>query len=256
MPTAILVDGGFYIKRYREIFQNGSNGYNGSPDQVAKYLFKMALDHLQDHDGQRRELYRIFFYDCAPFMRTRVHPISGEDFDFSRTEEAAFRRGLHDELKRLRKLALRLGHLVEGRGWQISGDKTRALLAGEIDAAELEFKDVFFDFRQKGVDMKIGLDIASLAYKRLVDQIILVAGDSDFVSAAKLARREGIDFVLDPMWHPIHPSLLEHIDGLRSTCPRPSATGQASPQSEPGSTQPTPEEQQEAAFAAHTHEKG
>ncbi len=27
-----------------------------------------------------------------------------------------------------------------------------------------------------------------------IDQIILIAGDSDFVPAAKLARREGIDF--------------------------------------------------------------
>jgi uncharacterized LabA/DUF88 family protein len=253
MPTAILVDGSFYIKRYREIFQNDSNGPNGSPDQVAKYLFKMALDHLSDHDGQRRELYRIFFYDCAPFMHTRVHPISGENFDFSRTEEAGFRRRLHDELRRLRKLALRLGHLGEGRGWQISGAKTRALLAGDIETADLEYNDVFFDFRQKGVDMKIGLDIASLAYKRLVDQIILVAGDSDFVSAAKLARREGIDFVLDPMWHPIHSSLLEHIDGLRSTCPRPPAPEQDSP---PEGGQPTPQEQQEAAFAAHSNGKG
>lgn len=252
MPTAILVDGSFYIKRYREIFQNDANGSNGLADQVAKYLFKMALDHLNDHDGQRRELYRIFFYDCAPFMQARMHPISGENFDFSRTEEAGFRRRLHDELKRLRKLALRLGHLGEGRGWQISSAKTRALLAGDIEAADLEYNDVFFDFRQKGVDMKIGLDIASLAYKRLVDQIILVAGDSDFVSAAKLARREGIDFVLDPMWHPIHPSLLEHIDGLRSTCPRPPAPGQDAP---PGGAQPTPEEQQEAAFAAHSNGK-
>jgi len=47
--------------------------------------------------------------------------------------------------------------------------------------------------------MKIGLDISSLAYKKSVDQIILIAGDSDFVPAAKLAQREGIDFVLDPM---------------------------------------------------------
>ncbi len=47
--------------------------------------------------------------------------------------------------------------------------------------------------------MRIGLDIASLAYKKQIDQIILIAGDSDFVPAAKLARREGIDFILDPM---------------------------------------------------------
>ena len=69
--------------------------------------------------------------------------------------------------------------------------------------------------------MKIGLDIASLAYKRLVDQIILIAGDSDFVPAAKHARREGIDFVLDPMWHTIKPSLNEHIDGLHSCVSKP-----------------------------------
>ena len=53
--------------------------------------------------------------------------------------------------------------------------------------------------KQKGVDMRIGVDIASLAYKKQVNQIILIAGDSDFVPAAKLARREGIDFVLDPL---------------------------------------------------------
>ena len=39
--------------------------------------------------------------------------------------------------------------------------------------------------------------------------------------AAKLARRERVDFVLDPMWLSIHPSRNEHIDGLRSTCPDP-----------------------------------
>lgn len=64
--------------------------------------------------------------------------------------------------------------------------------------------------------MKIGIDIASLAYKKQVDQIILISGDSDFVPAAKLARREGIDFVLDPLWASIKPNLHEHIDGLRS----------------------------------------
>ena len=53
--------------------------------------------------------------------------------------------------------------------------------------------------KQKGVDMNIGLDIASLAYKKQGDQIVSIAGDSDFVPAAKLARRESIDFILNPM---------------------------------------------------------
>lgn len=45
---------------------------------------------------------------------------------------------------------------------------------------------------------------------------MLIAGDSDFVPAAKVARREGIDFILDPMFNNINKDLQEHIDGLRS----------------------------------------
>ena len=60
-----------------------------------------------------------------------------------------------------------------------------------------------------------------MAYKKTVNRIILVSGDGDFVPAAKLARREGIDFILDPMWNAINPLLHEHIDGLKSTCLNP-----------------------------------
>lgn len=42
------------------------------------------------------------------------------------------------------------------------------------------------------------------------------AGDSGFVPAAKVARRPGIDFIVDPMWANISESLPEHIDGLWS----------------------------------------
>ena len=47
--------------------------------------------------------------------------------------------------------------------------------------------------------------------------IVIIAGDSDFVPAAKLARREGIDFILDPMGANIDPTLFEHIDGLEDS---------------------------------------
>ena len=65
--------------------------------------------------------------------------------------------------------------------------------------------------------MRIGLDIASLTYKKLVDRIILIAGDSDFVPAAKLARREGVDFILDPLNRIIRADLQEHVDAVRTT---------------------------------------
>lgn len=64
--------------------------------------------------------------------------------------------------------------------------------------------------------MRIGIDISSLAFKHQVNQIILVSGDSDFVPAAKQARREGIDFILDPMRSTIKDDLFEHIDGIHT----------------------------------------
>lgn len=101
------------------------------------------------------------------------------------------------------------------------GDRLKNLLAGNIAVKDLTESDVLYQTSQKGVDMKIAIDITSLAFKRHVNRIILAAGDGDFVPAAKLARREGIDFILAPMFNNINPSLHEHIDGLDSRCPRP-----------------------------------
>jgi uncharacterized LabA/DUF88 family protein len=134
---------------------------------------------------------------------------------------ASWRLAFHDELRRLRKVALRLGYLNDRSGhWALRPDKLKALLGRQITVEELVEADAKYEVRQKGVDMRIGLDIASMAYKKQVDQIILVAGDSDFVPAAKLARREGIDFILDPMWASIRDDLHEHIDGLCSVFDR------------------------------------
>ncbi|MCG3356849.1 NYN domain-containing protein, partial [Neisseria meningitidis] len=68
-------------------------------------------------------------------------------------------------------------------------------------STQITENDVVLDVKQKGVDMRIGLDISSITLKKQADKIILFSGDSDFVPAAKLARREGIDFILDPMWN-------------------------------------------------------
>ena len=126
-----------------------------------------------------------------------------------------------EELKKKRKFALRLGHLADSQcGYRLGKDIVKQLCAGKRKFEDLSEDDFQLDIVQKGVDMKIGLDIASLAYKKQVDQIILISGDSDFVPAAKLARREGIDFILDPMRATIRPDLFEHIDGIRSCIDR------------------------------------
>ena len=69
--------------------------------------------------------------------------------------------------------------------------------------------------------MRLGLDIASITLKSQADTIVLVTGDADFVPAAKLARREGLRVVLDPLWQNVKPDLFEHIDVLRSGYGRP-----------------------------------
>lgn len=87
---------------------------------------------------------------------------------------------------------------------------------GDLAVSDLTDNDFSPAFRQKGVDMRIGLDIASITLKRQANVIILVAGDADFIPAAKLARREGANFILDPLWQNVPHELLKHIDGLRS----------------------------------------
>ncbi|BBD78797.1 NYN domain-containing protein [Aerosticca soli] len=216
--TAILVDGAFFLARYRKVWADRDPN---DARTVAKTVFGMALEHLKALDRPRESLYRIFFYDCPPLDKTLTKPISGEAFDFSRTNAATFRRELHDQLRRQRKLALRLGRLVDRGEWQLKRNAYQQLHDAELEWEDLTDEHFEPDMRQTQIDMKIGLDIATLTYKRLVDQIILVAGDAGFVPAAKLARYEGIDVILDPMWQGISADLHEHIDGLQSVCPRP-----------------------------------
>lgn len=104
-----------------------------------------------------------------------------------------------NELKKKRKVALRIGELKDNNNWHLYPRVVKELLSGKKTLEELTEGDVCLETRQKGIDMKIGVDITSLALKKFVDTIVLFSGDSDFVPAAKLARREGIDFILDPI---------------------------------------------------------
>jgi uncharacterized LabA/DUF88 family protein len=229
MSTAILIDGGFLLRRFRACYPKRDHT---DPQVVARTAFELALSHLEEKNHVRHDLYRIFFYDCPPLLKLAHRPVTRTAINFAKTPQAVFRLALHDELRKLRKVALRLGHLMDHAEWRLKDGKLKQLLGGTLQFQSLTDDDFEYEAAQKGVDMRIGIDISSLSFKRQVDQIVLVAGDSDFVPAAKLARREGIDFILDPLWHPIHPSLHEHVDGVRSTCPNPSLARAA--------TQPTP----------------
>ena len=215
--VAVLVDGGFFLKRYVALNKHKKTFDRFDYKKTATDIHKAANAHVKKGD----ELYRVFFYDCPPLTKKTQNPISQKAVDFSKSDTYAFRCGLFEELKKKRKVALRLGELRDGLRWTFTPDTGDRLLKNKMTHADLDENSVFYDVHQKGVDIKIGIDITTLAYKQLVQQIVLISGDSDFVPAAKLARREGIDFILDPMWNPVSPALYEHIDGLNSTSPKP-----------------------------------
>jgi uncharacterized LabA/DUF88 family protein len=212
VKIAVLIDGGFFVKRFNSLY-NKDRKMPGA--QVADYLYTMAMKHV----GNNNTLYRIFYYDCLPLDKKVHNPISKKLVDYSLTDEYKFRMDLLETLKQKRKVALRIGTLKDNHNWQIYPGRVKELLSGKKKLEDLKDSEIYLDVQQKGIDMKIGVDIATLALKKFVDTIVLFSGDSDFVPAAKLARREGIDFILDPMQANVEPQLFEHVDGITSLGP-------------------------------------
>lgn len=223
--VAIMVDGAFYQKRANILFGRPAPVGPVTAEDRANELVKYCNRHLhkdKDKDGEECSLYRLFYYDCPPSEKVIYHPLTQRPVSLKSTPLYTWSKDFHSALASKRKVALRMGELLESAaGYSITQDAVKKLCRKEIGVDDLTESDFYLDIQQKGVDMRIGLDIASIAYKRLVDRIILIAGDSDFVPAAKHARREGIDFILDPMWHTIKPSLNLHIDGLASCVSKP-----------------------------------
>ncbi len=228
MATAILVDGAFFLRRFKHCFPDHDRN---DPKSVAHGLGLLAYWHLAyrigpseltekiaKHNfqlGESSEFYRIFFYDCPPLTKRMHLPLSHKSIVFGKTEDAKFRLALHEEIQKLRKVAVRLGRLNDTSKWRLTEHATARLIEAPSEFVATD-RDFEIDTKQKGVDMRLGLDVASLAFKKQVDQIVIVAADADFVPAAKLARREGIDVVLDRMGdHRAAKDLIEHVDSIR-----------------------------------------
>lgn len=232
MPTAIVVDGAYFLRRFRNRYPSLDPN---SPVEVCLGVMWLAATHIaardsfspsdylkDDGEGKRflfdwaetPAFYRLFFYDCPPLAKRTQLPISKRGLDLGRTETAKARTAIHNQLLTIRKVALRLGRLNEKFGWRVKPEAASRWISS-MDEIKPSDDDFEIDTVQKGVDMRLGLDVASMAFKRQVDQIVLVAGDADFVPAVKLARREGIDVVLDPMGGTPAKDLVANVDGVR-----------------------------------------
>lgn len=181
--TTILIDGGWFAPVLSKAL--GLKQRYPSPQAV----YEHAISILKEDEI----LYRIFYYDSKPYDKGKKHPLSGEMKDFAQTISYKARETFLRSLGKMPQVALRLGE-VRFRGWELSPKWKRKVIKDHI--AEIQTNDIMPAFEQKGVDMRIGVDITTLALKKLVDRIILLSHDTDMLPAMKLARVEGIQICL------------------------------------------------------------
>jgi uncharacterized LabA/DUF88 family protein len=184
----ILIDGGFLRVRTHLAHQ----------DYDPEFIEKFA----QCCKANDEEILRVLYYDCAPYAGTVKLPVSGNKYTFNGSS-----RWL-DDLASRDLFAVRRGVL------KFRGYKPKHI---PVSAASLTDADFVPDFEQKGVDMRIGLDIAAYSASNCVERIVLVSGDTDCVPAMKCGRKAGLQVVIIELPNcRIAPELVAHSDYKRS----------------------------------------
>lgn len=190
MKVAVLIDGGFL----RHMARCAGHKYN--PDFIEAFA-RQCIRRDEDEF-----LFRVLYYDCPPYTGTVRLPVSGASKEYSRSDE-----WLHD-LSRRDLIAVRRGVL------KFRGFNPKRIPVGD---APLEDKDFESVFEQKGVDMRIGLDIALFSSSRSVERIILVSNDTDCIPAMKHGRKAGLQVVIAAIPDcPVTKELLAHCDYRRA----------------------------------------
>lgn len=163
----VLLDGGhlrIYLKK-------------GNKPVTADYMERVGLASALATE----EIIRILYYDCALFNGTTKRPVSRTLETHSQATPL-----LHD-LAQKDLFAVRRG-VLKFRGYVLK--KYHQPSSPPVDA------DFVPKFEQKGVDMRIGLDMATIAANRSVELIALMTNDTDCIPAMKLVRRAGIQVAL------------------------------------------------------------
>lgn len=187
MKVAVLIDGG----HLRVLARRARIEY--VPDFIENFAHACVTADEQ--------LLRVLYYDCAPFIGTVRLPVSGLEHKYEASD------GWLKNLASRDLFAVRRGVL------KFRGFKPRHVPIANNELSDDDFKP---DFEQKGVDMRIGLDIATFAAKRSVDRIVLISNDTDCLPAMKHARISGLQIVLASVPpHRVARELLWHCDFAR-----------------------------------------
>lgn len=198
---AILIDGGYMTVVLAQKLKRAVT----ADDIAAECARWRNLPELAEY-----ELLRVYFYDAFPATASVQRPVSGEVFNLGDSDRFRHAQSMFDQLVLQPNMSLRMGRADIARdAWRLKGSATKQLLA---EQRALTDDDFFLDMGQKGVDMRIGMDMARLALRNLVRTVLVVTGDSDFVPALKFVRREGVKVILEPYGKNGRKELRSHAD--------------------------------------------
>ena len=203
VESILMIDGGFLKKKYKTALRKHIEV--DDVKRIASNILKQRnLDNLS---------YRIYYYDCPPSAEKTTYPISHKAFSFENT--SGYRKGVAfiDALKREDFFSVREG-VLSFKGWTL----TQKCYDSNGNCRISTLTDECFkpNLQQKGVDTKIGLDIAWASYEKIAKNIILVTGDSDFTPAMKTARRNGLFVYLYTLHHGVRADILNNADVLNT----------------------------------------
>jgi len=155
--TVLFLDGENFLNKIKEILKK---------EDIAKskaVLAHVDLDILFKEALKGFEIHRKIFYAA----KLRVHPET-----MKKSQE-------------LIKLQRKLRNSLVNQGCEF-------VVAGNVRAQKVDDKIVF---REKGVDVKIAVDLVSLACDKQLNTAILCSSDSDLQPAIKEVKERGIEVV-------------------------------------------------------------
>ncbi len=146
------------------IFIDGSNFYHGLKKHTGRKYFNYEK-FVNLLCGRERKLIRTYYYN-APLPQQADH--------------AAYQkqRQFFDGLRNIPYFELRLGRLEPRQKTHIcSGCKSESKIS---------------TYKEKGVDVKLAIDMLTHAANKNFDTAILVTGDGDFVEAVEAIKKFGL----------------------------------------------------------------
>ena len=159
----IFIDGGYFRKCVSKLEKDVM--------KLSYYLLASSLTeatNTKDYFETSPQLIKTYYYDGVPNIEQDLHWYSGEKLSKAK-----------EKIQTKKEKQEKLLKFIEDKDF-FKVRRGRSVLDGKGD------------FRQKGVDSLIALDMISKAYLGHYDEAVLVTGDSDFIEIVEGVQQAGV----------------------------------------------------------------